>query len=724
MSDTTAPVLKRLLIPDTIDLSQGNLMLRIGAEADDGPGGAGVKDVAIFLDKDIVLGYGAFHVFSVPGIQLIDTFRDATPTTAATLLDLSRNTAPGAYTITQAWVEDLAGNRAIYDTAQLQALGIASGFTVTGGVADTVAPTLLGLSLPAAIDVGRGPVALPVTALVQDNPGGSGVRAVTVILDRDLVLSTGPSTGLVLPGVDNGDTFLDATPGSATTVFSVTGNSASGSYGIQLVAVEDLAGNQTFYDAAQLQKMGIATSIEVRGGRADVGAPTLLGLALPAAIDIRHGAVTVPIAAQARDEAGGSGVDAVTVFLDKELAFTYGSFSNFSVPGAGSPDDFADATPESAAGTLELGADAVVGVYRITELWLRDLAGNRVAYSAAQLQMMGIRTTIAVGDGSLPPANASVATAQGADDVVFKIGSSAWRAGANDFELAFSYDATQAHYAGSSLSGMAASSFSASVSESGGIGTVTIRGAGILAPEAAGSIDIKLAGEARALLGYAVNGFAVNGTQQDFGRDDLGKLYRAGAGDDLVAHDGRMTLVDGGAGLDTVRFAGKAADYRVDKTLAGFGVAHGKEGFTGLRHVERVVFDDGAVALDVDGIGGRVYRLYQAAFDRTPDTGGIGFWMSQIERGSSFRDAAAAFLGSPEFLDHNGDGLDNTAFAGALYRNVLHRAPDQGGVAFWIDALDKGASRADVLLGFSDSAENVTQVAATIGSGFAYTPWG
>ena len=38
-----------------------------------------------------------------------------------------------------------------------------------------------------------------------------------------------------------------------------------------------------------------------------------------------------------------------------------------------------------------------------------------------------------------------------------------------------------------------------------------------------------------------------------------------------------------------------------------------------------------------------------------------------------------------------------------LYQNVLGRAPDAAGLNFWTGAMRAGQSRADVLLGFSES---------------------
>jgi hypothetical protein len=60
-----------------------------------------------------------------------------------------------------------------------------------------------------------------------------------------------------------------------------------------------------------------------------------------------------------------------------------------------------------------------------------------------------------------------------------------------------------------------------------------------------------------------------------------------------------------------------------------------------------------------------------------------------------------------------------------LYANVLHRAPDAAGQAYWLGVLDTGlVSQAGVLASFSDSPENQAQLVGTIQNGFEYTPVG
>jgi hypothetical protein len=50
-----------------------------------------------------------------------------------------------------------------------------------------------------------------------------------------------------------------------------------------------------------------------------------------------------------------------------------------------------------------------------------------------------------------------------------------------------------------------------------------------------------------------------------------------------------------------------------------------------------------------------------------------------------------------------------------MYQNVLGRAPDPTGDANWVNALNTGAmTRAGVALGFSQSSENITNLAPVI----------
>lgn len=189
---------------------------------------------------------------------------------------------------------------------------------------------------------------------------------------------------------------------------------------------------------------------------------------------------------------------------------------------------------------------------------------------------------------------------------------------------------------------------------------------------------------------------------------------------------GRVTGTDANT-RDTAVFPGDQAEFNFTKTATGYTVPISWAGYTAeLTSVERVLFteSDDALALSLDGNLGQVYRLYQAAFDRTPDKIGFGFWLSVSDAGQALTAIAQTFIDSPEFADLYGASTSNAAFVDALYDNVLHRDGDATGVAFWNGVLDQGASRAVVLTEFAESAENHAQLADVIGNGFAYTPYG
>jgi len=73
-------------------------------------------------------------------------------------------------------------------------------------------------------------------------------------------------------------------------------------------------------------------------------------------------------------------------------------------------------------------------------------------------------------------------------------------------------------------------------------------------------------------------------------------------------------------------------------------------------------------------------------------------------------------LASPEGQLHLGSP-DNATFVEQLYETALHRPGDSSGAQGWTNALNQGASRADVAIGFALSAENVAGMQASLNAG-------
>jgi hypothetical protein len=196
------------------------------------------------------------------------------------------------------------------------------------------------------------------------------------------------------------------------------------------------------------------------------------------------------------------------------------------------------------------------------------------------------------------------------------------------------------------------------------------------------------------------------------------------AGSDSIALGTGSHVVDGQGGVDTVLLSGARASFTVAHDANAFTLTAGGAHDT-LVNVERVAFADGALALDIDGVAGQAYRLYQAAFDRQPDQVGLGYWIDVMDRGATLEQVAGGFQGSREFADLYGANPTNTQFVDLLYQNVLHRAPDAAGYDYWVDALaNQHLARTQMLGFFSESAENQLQVIGSIGNGIAFVPFG
>lgn len=140
--------------------------------------------------------------------------------------------------------------------------------------------------------------------------------------------------------------------------------------------------------------------------------------------------------------------------------------------------------------------------------------------------------------------------------------------------------------------------------------------------------------------------------------------------------------------------------------------------------VDRLLCTDDIVAFDYYGNLGKVYRLYRAAFARTPDKDGLSNNVALLDDGTvpTLEAMSAAFLAGAEAQSIYGTDSPNTtasgAFIVALYINVLGRVPATAEINAWI-AL--GMPRKEVLWRFSESAENMAAVDPTIKLGVLLT---
>ncbi|MHA6686888.1 DUF4214 domain-containing protein [Mesorhizobium sp. A556] len=199
-------------------------------------------------------------------------------------------------------------------------------------------------------------------------------------------------------------------------------------------------------------------------------------------------------------------------------------------------------------------------------------------------------------------------------------------------------------------------------------------------------------------------------------------IVLGGYGNDIIDGGPGTNYIDGGPGLDTSFYSGFSSSYQyrlnsdgsVDVTDAGMISDH-------LGSVERLMFSDGVLAFDLDGNAGQAYRLYQAAFDRVPDTEGLSYWIGRLDSGTTNLAAVAdSFIHSPEFMQTYGtpETVGNAQYVELLYNHTLGRVSDQEGYNYWVDKLDHDATnRGDLLAFFSESDENYARVEPDIHDG-------
>ena len=84
-------------------------------------------------------------------------------------------------------------------------------------------------------------------------------------------------------------------------------------------------------------------------------------------------------------------------------------------------------------------------------------------------------------------------------------------------------------------------------------------------------------------------------------------------------------------------------------------------------------------------------ELYIASFNRAPDAVGLDYWAAQFSGGMSLSQIAASFFVQPETVAAYPVGQSTQTFVNPVYQNVLGRQADTGGLNYWVGQLQSGA---------------------------------
>lgn len=154
---------------------------------------------------------------------------------------------------------------------------------------------------------------------------------------------------------------------------------------------------------------------------------------------------------------------------------------------------------------------------------------------------------------------------------------------------------------------------------------------------------------------------------------------------------------------------------------AAFGVFLGRAPSDSELEAHTVALDAGTVgrlqhtrslATSMEWVGRSIDALYRSALGRPAEEDGVRYWRDQVVAGLRITDLGALLYGSDEL--YAAVGSTDPAFLDRLYRDLLHRSPDERGFEHWMGALRSGTDRVTVAAAFYGSVESRRdRVAAT-----------
>lgn len=102
--------------------------------------------------------------------------------------------------------------------------------------------------------------------------------------------------------------------------------------------------------------------------------------------------------------------------------------------------------------------------------------------------------------------------------------------------------------------------------------------------------------------------------------------------------------------------------------------------------------------------GPMIDDLYRRVLGRGPDPSGRAYWLDRVANGAGLRNISIGFYASAEHYRDTGNTPE--AYVASLYRDILHRQPDDGGAQHWTQRLRRGEALTDIAGGFFGSVES------------------
>jgi Ca2+-binding RTX toxin-like protein len=195
----------------------------------------------------------------------------------------------------------------------------------------------------------------------------------------------------------------------------------------------------------------------------------------------------------------------------------------------------------------------------------------------------------------------------------------------------------------------------------------------------------------------------------------------AGLGNDIIVSSGGDDILEGGQGRDAVVVAKKAAESTITRNAeTKQWVVSRSEGTDTLVDVERVIFEDSTIALDVDKeqVGGQAALALGALLgkDSVNDPALVGLVIGLLDEGMPFEELASRAIEALALTD-------NESLVTTLWTNLVGAPPSDDDKAVVFELLDSGTSPAELirLAAFNELNEGNVDLVGIAERGLAYT---
>ena len=210
-------------------------------------------------------------------------------------------------------------------------------------------------------------------------------------------------------------------------------------------------------------------------------------------------------------------------------------------------------------------------------------------------------------------------------------------------------------------------------------------------------------------------GFTTNTETASSSENTTSTKANTSADERFSASDGNATFLIGNLNYEETiisRTGTNSDNWSISSSLLGTDL---------LENYTRISFGNGTLALDIDQgeTAGQCYRLYQAAFARTPDIAGVAYHINDMEsNGLSVTQIAGNFIASPEFKTQYGEHPTEDEYINLLYQNVLGRTPQEFEIDYYKERFEQGTTDWNTtLVFFAESPENINLVNPQIENG-------